>query len=85
MNYKIGQKVRVKKNLKGNSYYGSPTLYFANEMEKYRGKVFTIIKITKKDHYRLGSGDLPNIKEWLWNDDMLEPNNSSLKDLIENV
>ena len=38
--FNIGDKVKVREDLKPNQYYGG--LIFVSDMEKYAGKVFTI-------------------------------------------
>lgn len=46
MKFKVGDKVRVKQDLKSGSHYGG--LYFNDEMEKYCGKEFEIITLNEE-------------------------------------
>ena len=65
MKYKVGDKVRIKENLKENEAYGYRTV--VTEMLGYQGKVATI-KELYKGAYIL---DIDNA-EWEWTDEMLE-------------
>lgn len=69
MKLKVGDKVRVKKDLVGDNYYGEDRLYFNSEMEVLRGKVFTVKYYNCNNfHYMLeGAGG------WDFNEAMLEP------------
>lgn len=66
MKYKVGDKVRVRKDLVGDSQYG--TEKFMSDMKKYSGKIMTVDIITSTGKY--------NLKEdadcWNWTDEMLE-------------
>ena len=78
MKYKIGDKVKIRKDLKGGCYYNG--LYFADEMEIYKGKIATITEIendkayridfNKEERYRIGLDE----GVWCWSDDMFENN-----------
>ena len=65
MKFKVGDKVRIRKDLKSGERYNG--ISFAVEMEKYRGKVAKITKIIF-DNYKLDIDD----GEWCWSDNMLE-------------
>ena len=65
MKYKIGDKVKIREDLKGGCCYG---LYCDAEMEKYKGKIATITEVTDNGFYRI---DLDK-EEWYWSDDMFE-------------
>lgn len=66
MKYKVGDKVRVKKNLLSDTSYGKHT--FISEMERFRGENATITQ-AYNDTYRI---DIDNA-EWYWSGEMLEP------------
>lgn len=66
MRYKVGDKVRVRKDLEVGKYYGSDL--FAKEMKKYAGKTTTVNKITSNNKYRLEEDE----NKWCWTDEMLE-------------
>ena len=72
MKYKVGQKVRVKKDLEIGRCYGAS---FVNGMKKY--KELTIVKCVCDGNY--------NMKEdsgrWNWTNEMLEPLHRELKDI----
>lgn len=66
MKYKVGNKVRVRKDLKGGKYYNG--LYFDKAMEKYNGEICTIenCNIDCKNY------TLDCTTFWRFNDEMLE-------------
>lgn len=66
MKYKVGDKVRVKKNLLSDTSYGKHT--FISEMERFRGENATITQ-ADNDTYQI---DIDNA-EWYWSGEMLEP------------
>ena len=66
MNFKVGDKVRVRKDLIAGKSYGEDNLSFVDDMEKYKGKQFEIIKTSSCD-YKLDNSN------YYFNDDMLEP------------
>lgn len=67
MKFKVGDKVRVKKDLVGGHNYGEDNLYFAYGMEPLRGETF-IVKFCSGLHFELeGAGS------WDFNEAMLEP------------
>lgn len=68
MKYKIGDKVRVKRELKEGDDFD---IYVSEEMAKYAGKIVTIAKETKC----YGNNTRYEIKEdrfWNWTEDMFE-------------
>jgi len=72
MEYKVGDKVKVKKDLKAGTTLGSNA--FIDSMEKYRGKI-GIIKETGCSDYHL---DVDN-GAYGWTDEMFEPVKASKK------
>ena len=66
MRFKVGDKVRVRKDLIVGKCYGEDNLSFVNDMEKYKGKQFEIIKTSGCD-YKFDNSN------YYFNDDMLEP------------
>lgn len=66
MEFKVGDKVKIRKDFsKTKSYKIAPVL----NMEKYKGKIAEIQRISTGGNYKL---DIDNM-EWYWSDDMLEP------------
>lgn len=61
--YKVGDRVRVKKDLTAGDIINGER--FVSDMEKYRGEILTILKI-KKDSY------IVKENAWNWTDDMFE-------------
>lgn len=66
MRYKVGEKVRIRKDLETDKSYGE--YKFLDTMERYKGKEATIKNVYSESY----SVDLDN-QRWLWTDDMLEP------------
>lgn len=66
--FKVGDKVRVRKDLKNENCYGG--IFFNKQMENARGKVFTIGSIQRENSYTLSDFVVPY---YLWSDKMLEP------------
>lgn len=66
MKFKVGDKVRVRKDLIAGKCYGEDDLSFVDDMEKFKGKQFEIIKTSGCD-YKLDDSN------YYFNDDMLEP------------
>ena len=67
MKFKVGDKVKIKKNL---SCKGYGVVYFASPMKKYKGKEAKITYISPYDgtcHLDIDDGI------WWWSEDMLEP------------
>ena len=87
MSYKVGDRVIVREDLVGGLEYpySNPLcerLYFASAMEKFRGKVYEIIKASGNygyETYSLSLGEEKSI--WVFNDAMLMPA-SGLRSLI---
>lgn len=66
MKYKVGQKVRVRRDLKAGLDYGG--VYFNTAMERLCGEVATIYKeIDHVNFYHLDEYG------WLWSGEMFEP------------
>lgn len=76
LKFKVGDKVRVKENLKGEKYYSG--LYFPNAMEKYRGKIIEIASIDDDGEYKSESTE-----DWVFNDSMLEEIKFKVGDRVE--
>jgi hypothetical protein len=66
MKLKIGEVVMIKKELEGGKYYDD--CFFSPKMEKYCGKIATIIEYWPRERYLL---DIDK-KRWHWSDGMLE-------------
>lgn len=66
MKFKVGDKVRIKEDLSCNKCY---KIAAVKDMEKYKGKIAKVKKISNEGNYIL---DIDNMK-WIWSDDMLEP------------
>lgn len=77
MEYKIGDKVRVREDLKVNEVYG--TLEFVSDMAVFRGKEVTIIKEQNGEYAIEGL-------EYCWfTEEMLEPIvDDTVKSIIDN-
>lgn len=73
MKYKVGDKVRVKQDLKVYKHYGNDI--FTDGMRKYKGKIYEIEKVYV-DRYRFKNAD------YSWTDEMLEPVKDNLKEPI---
>lgn len=73
MKYKVGQKVRVKKDLVVGKKYGP---YFFNK-EKAKYSELTIVYINGNDNYEMKEDG----GSYSWTDEMLEPLNRTLKDI----
>ncbi len=66
MKFKVGDKVRVRKDLRANTFYSG--VWFSNAMGFYRDKIITIERISKY-HDR----EVYHSQNWNWGADMLEP------------
>lgn len=65
MNFKVGDKVRIKKDLDSNKMY---RVLIVSEMEEYKGKVAEIVAVRGKTGYAL---DIDK-GYWKWSDDTFE-------------
>lgn len=75
MKYKVGDKVRVRTDLVVDDEYGIDWgVMFAEEMDKFRGQVVTIAKVTNEGIYNIKEDD----NDWCWTEDMLEPVNDNV-------
>lgn len=65
MKYKVGDKVKVRSDLKCEEYYGG--VLFASEMNRFKGMEFTITRVNNGGYYE--------VLETIYNftDEMLEP------------
>lgn len=63
MKFKVGDRVRVRKDLKCNSFYGGVRVN--DEMINNKGKILTIIGIDGRTYLMEGSS-------WFWTDEMFE-------------
>ena len=68
MKYKIGDKVRIRKDLKTLEIYGSQL--FVEQMEKYKGTPVTISEVFSDTYYIKEDKD-----NWNWTDEMFEAEN----------
>lgn len=70
--FKVGDKVKVRKGLVADKYYGN--VRCNSSMAKVGGKLFTIKKV-RRDYYEITEN------EWSWSDQMLEPAKKHLDNL----
>ena len=66
MKFKVGNKVRVRKDLEVDKRYGSHV--FVDDMQKYRGKVMEVESIWNDEYYLKET-----VQDWAFTDEMLEP------------
>ena len=66
MKYKVGDKARVRSDLKENAIYGGEI--FARDMAEYLGETVEITKVLGDVYYIKGTE-----REWRWTDEMFEP------------
>ena len=66
MKYKVGDKVRVRKDIVDNSKYGGEL--FTGEMRQFVGKVVTISELLDDDKYFIRE----DTSEYAWTDEMFE-------------
>lgn len=66
MKYKVGDKVRVRKDLVVDKRYGIDV--FTEGMKKYSGKTMTVVNIISTGKYEFKEDN----KTWSWTDEMLE-------------
>ena len=79
MEFKVGQQVRIKKDLIEAVSYNSYMISIG--MEEYEGKLATITKVFKYQgelYYRLNVNNKPN--DWNWTHSMLTPASKSWKE-----
>jgi len=75
MNFKIGDKVKVKEDLIVGERYGG--FGFVPKMEKYKGQVGIIKSVNKQiEYYKVLINKTKSLK-WNWSDEMLEPYNET--------
>ena len=65
MKYKVGDKVRIRRDLRIHTYYGD--CMFVSEMNDYKGSVVTISKVFPT-YYCIEE----DIGTWIWTDEMFE-------------
>ena len=65
MKYKVGDKVKVREDLKIGKSYNEKI--FVDDMEKYKGQIVTM-KVVGDDNYRIEEDN----QDWYWTDEMLE-------------
>lgn len=66
MKFHVGDKVRIKKDLKVGWYYGHAI--FTAQMQRYAGNIITIGHVSPYANFYIA-----NENNWSWTDDMLEP------------
>lgn len=85
MGLKIGDKVVVKSTLSANRWYGKMLdglyCHFPKEMEKYRGKLATVIDMPYEDRYNLRFDE--EVSSYYFTEDMLIKNNYGHVESIE--
>ena len=69
MKYKVGDKVRVRSDLKENTRYGEQI--FSPDMRPFLGKIVEISEILIEDSYHIKETE--GGYEWFWTDEMFEP------------
>ena len=77
MKLKVGDKVRVREDLKVGEIYGREI--FAKHMSSFRGKTVEIDDVWNSGGYNLKEDD----ENWLFTDEMLEPITDPLAEKIE--
>lgn len=78
MKFKVGDKVRIRKDLKASQEFRK--FYIDEDMLKYRGKIATIKEIDLYGAYRIDLDDT----SWCWTEKMLEPLGKFFKKLPNN-
>ena len=80
MKFKVGDKVRVRKDLVLNHTYGN--YFFVSIMEKFKGKIVTIISVCN-NRYEIEEDN----KRCYWTDEMFEPavTNFTKADLVDGM
>lgn len=65
--YNVGDKVKIREDLEVDKRYNE--LFFVKDMEKYKGKIATITRLSPVQHsYDIDIDD----GDWCWTDDMLK-------------
>lgn len=72
MKFKVGDRVKVRKDLKNNAFYGGNRVN--EEMFMHRGQILTIRAIDGKNY-------LMEEDKWYWNDEMFENKDYTYEDL----
>ena len=72
MKFKVGDRVKVRKDLKNNAFYGENRVN--EEMFMHRGQILTIRAIDGKNY-------LMEEDNWYWNDEMFENKDYTYEDL----
>lgn len=76
MKYKIGDKVRIRKNLMGGNFYG--LILFTKPMKQYKGAIGVVQSVDKElGTYKILIKNNTDSLKWNWSDEMLESYNSS--------
>lgn len=74
MKYKVGDKVRIRRDLNAEEYYGGTGIN--KEMIKYTGKIMTIREITRNAFYKMNEDKHEDktlySSGWSWTDEMIE-------------
>lgn len=68
MKYKVGDKVRVRKDLVVDKVYGEDKVLINVNMKKYFGKIMTVDKIISTGKYKLKE----DTSHWVWTEEMFE-------------
>ena len=76
MKFKVGDKVRVRKDLEVDKRYGSHV--FVDGMQNYRGKVMEVESIWNDEYYLKET-----VQDWAFTDEMLEPIEDALVEELE--
>lgn len=72
MNFKVGDKVRIKNDLSINTIYGE--YWFDYQMGKYKGKIGVIKRLDEEEeYYKILIDNNKESLAWYWTDKMLEP------------
>ena len=78
--YKIGDKVKIREDLEVDKKYNE--LFFVKDMEKYKGKIATITRLSSINHsYDIDIDD----GDWCWTDDMLTCINNNIVMTVEDL
>ena len=87
MRFKVGDLVRVRKNMRSGFRYGDAYTNSLGKMNKYFGHVYEVEKVDEVEgKYYLAGVSNDSGKQWAWNDVMLEPVEKELlsgKELLE--